>query len=271
MVTDAVDITILAELNPLEPVTAVPLFTFHLGAWQVVVSNHAAHGRRGGRDSSGGPSPGGSRRRGSCPGACRTSIESVCVFLREQMARPMLGSHTDQYIGFLWTTFFFILTLNLVAMIPTERIVSLATGKPSHFGGPATANIWITGALAVVSFVMTHVYGIRQHGLSPLPGQPGASVPGWLLPLIYPLELLSMFVRPFTLAIRLFANIIAGHMVLAIDSGLDLHLQEPRRGAGFGVACVALSFLELLVAFIQAYIFTLLSTLYIGSAVNPEH
>jgi len=257
----------LAELNPLEPVTAKPLFT---GPWQLVVSNHAvmvmaavallllclplgAHSPK------------------LVPRGLQNLVESVCVYLREEMARPILGSHTDHYIGFLWTIFFFILTLNLMAMVPLEKIISLVTGRPSHLGGPATANIFITGALAVMAFVMSHVYGIRQHGFLRYLAHLAPPAPKWLLPLIYPLELLSIFIRPFTLAIRLFANIIAGHMVLATVLGLIFVFQNWGVAVVSVLASVALSFLELLVAFIQAYIFAFLTALYVGSAVSSEH
>lgn len=264
------DITILAELNPLEPVTAVPLFTLHLGPWQVVVSNHAAMVLTGMAILLLAV-PLATRSPRIVPTGLQNAVEFICAFLRDQMARPILGAHTDRYIGFLWTMFFFILTLNLLALVPTEKIVSLATGRRSHFGGPATANIWVTGALAVVSFMMTHVYGIRRYGVVHYLANLAPPSPPWLLPLIYPLELLSIFVRPFTLAIRLFANIIAGHLVLAIVLGMIFIFKNLGIAMVSVLASVALSFLELLVAVIQAYIFTFLSTLYIGSAVSSEH
>ncbi len=270
MVTDAVDITILAELNPLEPVTAVPLFTLPLGPWQVVVSNHAVMVIIAAVVLLVGL-PLGARSRRLVPRGLQNLIESVCVYLRDDMARPILGSFTDRYIGFIWTTFFFVLTLNLLALVPTERLISLVTGRPSHFGGPATANIWVTGALAMVSFVMTHVYGVRKYGALHYLAHLAPPAPRWLLPLIYPLEMLSIFVRPFTLAIRLFANIIAGHLVLAIVLGMIFIFKNLGVAVISVLASVALSFLELLVAFIQAYIFAFLSTLYIGSAVTAEH
>lgn len=260
----------LAELNPLEPVTAVPLFTFHLGSWPVVVSNHAAMVGAATLILLVGI-PLAARSPKLVPRGLQNLVESLCVFLREQMARPLLGPHTDRYIGFLWTAFFFILTLNLVAMVPLEKMISLATGRRSHFGGPATANIWITGALAVVSFVMTHVYGIRQHGWVGYFVHLAPPAPRWLMPLIYPLELLGIFVRPFSLAIRLFANIVAGHMVLGTILGLVFIFKNLGVASISVAACVALSFLELLVAFIQAYVFTFLSALYIALATGSEH
>ncbi|MEN6575770.1 MAG: F0F1 ATP synthase subunit A [Phycisphaerales bacterium] len=260
----------LAELNPLEPVTAVPLFTVHLGSWPVVVSNHAAMVGAATLILLVGI-PLAARSPRLVPRGLQNLVESICVFLREEMARPLLGSHADRYIGFLWTAFFFILTLNLVAMIPTEKVISLVTGRRSHFGGPATANIWITGALAIVSFVMTHVWGIRQHGLIGYLAHLAPPAPAWLMPLIYPLELLGLFVRPFSLAIRLFANIVAGHMVLGTILGLVFIFKNLGVASVSVVACVALSFLELLVAFIQAYVFTFLSALYIALATGSEH
>jgi F-type H+-transporting ATPase subunit a len=260
----------LAELNPLEPITTIPLYSLPLGSWHVVISNHAvmvitaaalllvvvllgAHSPK------------------LVPRGLQNLVESVCVFLREEMARPILGSHTDRYISFLWTIFFFILTLNLVAMIPTEKIISLVTGRRSHFGGPATANIFVTGALAVMAFVMSHVYGIRQHGFVHYLVHLAPPAPKWILPLVYPLELLSIFVRPFTLAIRLFANIVAGHMVVATMLGLILVFSNALVAVASVAGSVALSLLDLLVALIQAFVFTFLTTLYIGTAVSSEH
>jgi F-type H+-transporting ATPase subunit a len=263
-------ISVLAELNPLEPVTVVPLFTWQIGSRQIVVSNHAfmmlsvtlllmvgiALAVRSPK---------------LVPRGLQNLVESVCVFLRDEMARPIIGHHTDRYIGFLWTIFFFVLTLNLVAMIPTDKIISLVTGRKSHFGGPATANIFITGALGVIAFVMTHVYGIQQHGVFGYLAHLAPPCPKWLLPLVYPLELVTLFVRPVTLAIRLFANIVAGHMVLVTVLGLIFVFKNLGVAVISVLASVALSFLELLVAFIQAYIFAFLCTLYIGLATNSEH
>jgi F-type H+-transporting ATPase subunit a len=257
----------LAELNPLEPVTAVPLFTRY---GHVIISNHAAMiiavtvlllvci-------------PLGVRSPKLVPRGLQNLVESVCVYLRDEMARPVLGEKTDRFIGLLWTIFFFILTLNLAAMIPTEKIFSLMLGRPCHLGGPATANIFVTGAMAVMAFVLSNVYGIRQHGFLHYLAHLAPPAPKWLLPLIYPLELLSIFIRPFTLAIRLFANIIAGHMVLATVLGLIFIFSNWGVAAVSVAASVALSFLELLVAFIQAYIFTLLTTLYIAGATSSGH
>jgi len=212
------------------------------------------------------------RKSGSLvPKGLRNIVETICVFFREEVARPFLKNRTDKYIGFIWTVFFFILTMNLLALIPIEKIITLATGKPSHFGGAPTANIWITGAMAAVSFIMTNFVGIREQGLWLYLKNLAPPVPWWISPLIYFLEIISSFIRPFTLAIRLFANIVGGHMVVATVLGLILLFKS------YGVASVSVVFsvlllrLDLLVAFIQAYIFAFLCTLYIAFAAESEH
>jgi F-type H+-transporting ATPase subunit a len=260
----------LAEFNPLQPVVPVPLFTFAVGSWQVVVSNHMFMVAMAALVLLI-LIPFSARSKGLVPKGLRNLIESVCVYLRDEMAKPVMGENTDRYIGFVWTVFFFILTLNLLGMVPTEKIIVLLTGKENSLGGPATANIWITGAMAVVAFCMTHIAGVREQGLWRYIVNFVPPVPWWMLPMVYFLEIISALVRPFALAIRLFANIIAGHILLATFIGLILVFKNYGAAAASILGAVALSVLELLVAFIQAYIFAFLSTIYIGSSITAEH
>lgn len=262
--------SVLADFNPFLVIRSRPIFTFSLGRWDIVISNHIVMvtaamlllliimplAIR-------------SKRR--IPKGAQNLVEAICEFLREQLARPILHERTDRYIGFVWTVFFFILTLNLLGMVPTEHIIFLLTTKENHLGGAATANIWVTGAMAVVAFFMIHISGIREQGLWHYIVNFAPPVPWWLKPLIYVLEIISSFVRPFTLAIRLFANIIAGHMVLATFLGLIVVFKNYKVAVASVTGAVALSFIELLVAFLQAYVFTLLSTLYVGLSTAPEH
>jgi F-type H+-transporting ATPase subunit a len=263
-------IRILAEADPLEPVLAVPLFTFQIWGRQILVSNHMFMVTVATLLLIIGI-PLAMRSKSLVPSGFRNLIESVCVYIREQVAKPVLHEHTDRYIGFVWTVFFFILSLNLLGMIPSEKIITLITGKKNHFGGPATANIWVTGAMAVVAFMVTHVSGIREQGLWRYIVNIAPPVPWYIMWLIYPLEVISMFVKPFTLAVRLFANIVGGHMVIATFIGLILAFKR------YDIAGCALAFalfssvLDLLVAFIQAFVFALLTTVYIGSSIAPEH
>ncbi len=260
----------LAEINPLEEVVAKELFRFWLFGFEVIVTNHmfmvtlaavlmlillpiAVRGR-------------GLVRRGF-----GNLIESVCVFIREEVARPFMGDATDRYIGFVWTVFFFILSLNLLGMVPIGRIITLLTGKVSHLGGAATANIWVVGALAMISFCAIHVSGIKQQGVKDYFKHFAPSVPWPIMPFIYVLEIISALVKPFALAIRLFANILAGHVVLATLLGFVFIFRSYAVGVASVTAAVLLSFLELFVAFLQAYIFTFLTSIFIGFAVKPQH
>jgi F-type H+-transporting ATPase subunit a len=261
---------ILADFNPLLPVVSVPLFTFSIGHWHIAVSNHMFM-----------VSvsmlvllvfiPLVSRSKGMVPKGLQNLLESICSFLREEMVRPVLGKNTDQYIGFIWTLFFFILSLNLLGMVPLEQIIVLLTGKESHLGGAATANIWITGMMAIVTFFMTHIAGIREQGFWRYIVNFAPPAPWWIMPFVYLLEIISAFIRPFTLAIRLFANMIAGHIILATILGLILLFKSYGATIAALLGNLALSFLELLVALVQAYIFAVLSTIYIGFSVSSEH
>jgi F-type H+-transporting ATPase subunit a len=261
---------ILADFNPLAPVVSVPLFRFPIGSWNITVSNHmfmvtvtgvlllvwlplAVWQKR------------------LVPSGWPNLVEAVCVYLREQMARPLLQEHTDRYVGFVWTMFFFILSLNLLAMVPTEKIIYLVTGKENHFGGPATANIWITGAMACVTFLVTHISGIKQQGFLHYFAHFAPPAPWWATPLVYFMEVVSAFVKPFTLAIRLFANILGGHVLPATLIGLIAIFQSYLVAGSSVTMVVFLAFLDLLIAFIQAYIFAFLTVVYIGAALNPEH
>lgn len=261
---------VLGSSNPLEHVVAKPLFTFHVAGFEIVLTNHIfmvfvamvlmiliL--------------PLSVKQKGRVKRGFGNLIESICVFIREEVARPFLGDSTDNHIGFIWTIFFFILTLNLLGMVPIAKIIHLTTGKETHFEGAATANVWITGALAVIAFVMIHISGIRYHGFAGYFKNFAPKVPWPMVPFIYSMEIIAALVKPFSLAIRLFANIFAGHVVLVSILGLALVFRNIPAGAASVFAAVLLSLLELFVAFLQAYIFTFLSAIFIGFAVHPEH
>ena len=182
--------TILGTVNPLEEVIAHELFRFDLWGASVVVTNHmfmitlaaliliiAL--------------PLSVRRKGLVPTGFGNMIETVCVFIRQEVAKPFLGENTDKHIGFIWTIFFFILTLNLLGMIPIGRIITLITHKPNHLEGAATANIWVVGALAIVSFLAIHVSGIRQQGIVSYFKNFIPKVPWPMIPFIYLMEIIG--------------------------------------------------------------------------------
>ena len=260
----------LAEFNPLSPIQSEPVFTFPVGQWHVMFTNHMFMitvatvllliGV-----------PLAVRRKRLVPTGPQNLVEAVCVYLREQVARPYLKQYTDRYIGFVWTIFFFVLSLNLLGMIPSEYIIQLVTGKKNHFGGPATANIWVTGALSAITFVMIHVCGVREQGLWHYLVNFAPKVPPLLMPLIYFIEIISSIVKQVALAIRLFANMLAGHVSSATILGLILIFKNYGVASASVTLVVGLSCLDLLIAFLQAYIFAFLSTLFLGFAIAPEH
>ncbi len=216
--------------------------------------------------------PRAARRDGLVPKGLANLIESICLYLREEVARPALKEHTDKFIKYLWTLFFFILFCNLIGMIPLAGIVYFLSGtKLSNIGGTATANIWITGTLAMVSFFMIHICGIRQQGIASYMKHFIPPVPWPLVPLMFVLEFIAALIKPFALAIRLFANMVAGHTVIAALLSLIFMAKSYSVGAVTVAGCAALSILELFTAVLQAYIFVFLTTLFISAAIEPEH
>ena len=199
------------------------------------------------------------------------ALESVCDLLREHVARPALGEHTDRFIHYIWSAFFFVLTCNVLGLIPLADWTRWLGG--GHvLGGTATANIWVTATLAVCTLFMIVFNGLRLHGLSYVRhffmGPPGLNV------VIAGLEVIGLAAKTFALAVRLFANMIAGHVMLAVILGfVSAAAAAYGTWAAVGISvpvilgAVALNFLELFVAFLQAFIFTFLSAMFMGQAV----
>ena len=211
------------------------------------------------------------------PRGPRNFFESILQYIREDIARPLLHERTDRFMPLLWTFFFLILFSNLLGALPIDPILTAVTGHESHVSGTATGNIGVTAGLALCAFFSIHILGMREQGVRHYWKTFVPHVPAVLWPLMFVLELGGAFVKPFSLAIRLFANMIAGHIVLAIILGFTTLLANSIGGLSIGVSLVsvlgatAISLLELFVCFLQAYIFTYLTTLFIGMAVHPEH
>jgi F-type H+-transporting ATPase subunit a len=210
------------------------------------------------------------------PKGFRNFLESILQFLREEVARPVLGHHTDHFIPFLWTLFFLILTANLLGMVPVGVFAGTLDAHLQHIGGTATGNFSVTAALAICAFVFVHASGMKEQGAGTYLKNLAPHVPWPLLILLYPLEILGAVVKAFALAIRLFANMIAGHIVIAVILGFSV--AALRAGGGHYavtgitvIGSVAMSLMEVFVAFLQAYIFTYLTTLFVGMAIHPEH
>jgi F-type H+-transporting ATPase subunit a len=200
------------------------------------------------------------------------AIETICTYIREEVARPNLQEHTDRFIKYLWTVFFFILTMNLLGLLPIAPVSKLFG---AHLGGTPTGNIWVTGSLAVCTLLMMVINGLRLGGKSYLAHfSPG---PIWLAPLLVPLELVGVVAKTFALTVRLFANMLAGHVLLAVLLGFIVNAMAKMGAAGLGIAIpavagsVAINMLEIFVAFLQAFIFTFLTALFIGQSVVFHH
>ncbi len=184
-------------------------------------------------------------------------FETLFMFVRDEIARPNLGEKTERFLPFLSTAFFFILFCNLLGLVP--------------FGATATANISVTAVLAAFTFIITQVSANKDHWAH-LFGPPGTPLPVRFI--LFPVEFLGLFTKPIALAIRLFANMTAGHLVILSLIGLIFTFNGLFGPAGgYAISPVSIAFslgiylLELLVATIQAYIFTMLSALFIGMAV----
>jgi F0F1-type ATP synthase membrane subunit a len=317
----------------------------------------------------------------SAPTGARNFFESILEYLRIEVFRPALKEHTDLFVPFLWTTFFFIAFCNLLGCIPTSEFFALITGgHVEHLGGTATGSITTTATLAIVAFFFIHFHGINtiardlmkgtygKHGHHGEPGsasipheaayeldhmraealpadipgdfralgdpthhyhdeehasrpqrvhaaakqadgQPDRMSPGlailaavplylwnfaphpfkpqhgesnakWLVDVpfflfLLVLELIGALIKPFALCMRLFANMVAGHVVLAVFIGMIVAIPsfwgQVAVGIPIGLFHLSIQLLELFVALLQAYIFTFLVTLFIASAVAPEH
>jgi F-type H+-transporting ATPase subunit a len=155
-------------------------------------------------------------------------------------------------------------------MMPIAQVMFLIT-KQKHIGGAPTANVWVTGALATFSFLLFHVAGIRQKGLWRYIKTFTPPVPWPIYPFMFFIELISSFVRLFSLAIRLFANILAGHILLAVILGFIMMFKNYMVATASLGATVMFSLLEIFVAFLQAYIFVFLTSIFIGFAIAEEH
>lgn len=195
----------------------------------------------------------------SHPKGIQSFLEPVILFVRDDIAIPNIGEHNySKFMPYLLTVFFFILINNIMGLIPF----------PPPFGANVTGNIAVTLTLAVFTFLITQFNGSKTYWRHMI-AAPG--VPFWLLPIMIPVEIIGMFSKPFALMVRLFANITAGHIIVLSLVSLIFIFKS------LAVAPVSIFFvifmdcLELLVAFLQAYVFTLLSALFISLALEEHH
>lgn len=194
------------------------------------------------------------------PSGFQNALEPVVTFIRDEVAKPNLGNKYMKYMPLLLTMFFFIWINNLIGLIPS--------------GANFTGNIAVTAALALVSFVVI-VFSGNKHFWGHLFNPPG--VPFGVKLILVPIEVASLFIKPVALTIRLFANILAGHIIILSLISMIFIFGQMSPTAGWGFAPVSIAFtlfmfcLELLVAAIQAFIFTTLTAVFIGQVVEEHH
>jgi F-type H+-transporting ATPase subunit a len=204
------------------------------------------------------------RNPNKAPKGLQSFFEPIIIFIRDDVAKASIGEKRyKKFMPYLLTVFFFIWINNMLGLIP------LAPG-----GANLTGNVAVTMTLALFTFAIT-LFNANGHYWRHIFAMPG--VPAWVLVLLTPIEILGLFLRPFVLMVRLFANITAGHIIALSFFSLIFIFAEMSLAAGLGFSLFTTLFtvfmmtMELLVAFLQAYVFTLLSAVYFGAAVEEAH
>jgi len=197
-------------------------------------------------------------RKSYIPQGFTNFIEVFVLFIRDEIVRPNIGDKAERYMPFLATIFFFIATCNLLGLVP--------------YGVSSTENINVTAGLAIMSFFMTQIAGMKNNGVwGYLKGLVPHGLPVFVLPVMIIVEFLGLLTKPFALTVRLFANMTSGKIVILSLIGLIFFFQS------IAVAPVSILFtlfimlLKMFISLLQAYIFTMLSALFIGMAVHQEH
>ena len=202
-------------------------------------------------------------RDGKAPGGFGNGLEALVLYLRNEVVLPNVGAHGNAFVPYLLSLFFFILYVNLLGLIP--------------YGATATGNISVTATLAIVTFFVIEIAGMRALGRGYIntivfwPHDMSLGMKLFISPILTPIEIIGKLTKPFALAIRLFANMISGHVVLlALISLIFTFATWILVPLPIAMA-LGISFLELFVAFLQAFIFMLLSSVFIGLIREGAH
>ena len=193
------------------------------------------------------------KRKGAAPAGIQSFFEPIIVFIRDEIAIPNIGKKHEKFLPYLLTVFFFIWFNNMLGLMPG--------------GANLTGNIAVTFSLALITLLITIFSGNKDYWIHIL-WTPG--IPLWLRPIMIPVELVGIVSKPFSLMVRLFANITAGHVIILSLLGLIFIFKSAVVGVAATMFASVMSLLELFVALLQAYVFTLLSAMYFGQAV-AEH
>lgn len=195
------------------------------------------------------------RQKTTVPTGLRNTLEVLVVFLRDEVLRPNLHGRADAFLPYFLSLFTCIFFSNLLGLLP--------------WGTTSTGNLNVTAGLSLCTLGLVIGMGVRQNGLGGfLASFAPPGVPLWLMPLMVVVEIASFMIRPFALTIRLFANMLAGHAVIAVVLTL---IVSPLFALPSVAVAVFVTMLEILVAIIQAYIFCILTAVFVGLAMHPAH
>ncbi len=219
-------------------------------------------------------------------GVLANLVEAICVGLRDEIFKPILKDQTDKYMPILWTFFWFILICNLMGLVPILDLTAMIgvntvfDGEKFYthgIGGTATQSIWVTGGLAFVAFCFYNWQGLKEDPMAYFAHFTGGA-PWYVAWIIVPVEIIGLFVKPFALAVRLFANMTGGHVLLAALFGFVPALGGALGAVGLAagilpmIGAVAIYMLEVVVAFLQAFIFAFLTGLFLSQlVVHADH
>jgi F-type H+-transporting ATPase subunit a len=204
-----------------------------------------------------------SHEQGKAPKGFANGIEAMVLYMRQEVILPNVGHHGERYVPFVLSLFFFILFANLLGLVP--------------YGSTATGNISVTATLAAITFVMVEIAGMRTLGKNYIktivywPSDQSVLMKSMLTPLLTPLEITSKLTKPFALAIRLFANMTAGHVVVLALIGLIFTFGSYYIAIAPFAMALAIMVLELFIAFLQAFVFALLASVFIGLIREGAH
>ena len=252
------------KIDPMHQFTVEPLVPLHIGKYDISLTNSAAWMLAalvvilffmwGGM------------KRQVVPGRWQMAVEGTTGFI-DNLVQVNIGPEGKKFIPFVFSLFTFILVTNTLGLLPLAIVPGWHTFTPtSHFS--------ITGVLAILSFSLVLIVGFWRHGLHFFSLFLPAGTPFWMAPLIVPIEIVSFLVRPFSLALRLFVAMMAGHILMEVFGSFIVNGLSSGSVLGFGVGIVSFLFivgvgaLELLICALQAYVFALLTSLYLSDAVN---
>ena len=250
-------------VDPIHQFQIINLFPIaKIGNTEIAFTNSAAFMLAGGARPHALPGQRHGERAAWCPSRLQSAAEIAYEFVATTV-RSTAGSEGMKFFPFVFTIFMFVLTLNMIGLIPYAFTV--------------TSHIIVTAALAITVFLTVLIYGLYRHGLHFFNLFVPKGVPIYILPLIVAIEMLSFMSRPISHSVRLFANMLAGHITLQVFAGFIILLGTALGAIGWvgGVLpfamIVILIALETLVAFLQAYVFAILTCIYLNDAIHPGH